>query len=50
MYTTGCMQLNYTTATMFNNHLASIKALQAHSGGEFHQCRTNVHGVTCVAA
>ena len=50
MHTTGCVHLNYTTATMFNNHLASVKAMQAHSGGEVYPCRTNVDGVTCVAA
>ena len=50
MHTTACVQLNYMIATMFNNHLASINALQARNRGEVHPCHISVHGVTCVAA
>ena len=50
MHTTGCMQLNYTKATMLSNYLASVKALQARNGGQARPCHLNVHGVTHVAA
>ena len=37
-------------ATTFNNHIGSVKALQARICGEVHPCHIIVHGVTCVAA
>ena len=51
MHTTVWMQLNYATATMFNNYnLVSIKVLKARNRGQIHPCRINMHGVTRVAA
>ena len=50
MHTTGYVPLNYTTATMFNNHLAPVKDFQACNRGEVDPCRINAHGVTCMAA
>ena len=50
MHTTGWVQLNCTIPTMFNYHLASVKALEACNRGKVHPCCINVHGVTCVAA